>query len=463
MNNSEVTTTNSRFKKRKSINSVFLNLSSFQMLAMFRRGLFYTFLSIYMRYYLELSVTVTTLYATIPMVLSSFFQTFVWGRLSDKLQKRRTLIIMGEIIAAILLLITYWIHASFEDLTIAGYVIIIGLSVIEIFWSMSNIGWSALVSDLYPSKERSRVMAQLTSLGGIGRIVGIFLGGMLYEGFFSIEFYEGWGFREGALFYIASAAMLISTIPMFFVPEGGISTPKQSLEQDNNQEENLNLEPTLEDPPFLTQAQSYVIFVVFIIALMFINFGRNSIATIYSQYLKLPGLFPIFINSKIISWISNVRSVATILIGLLVGKIKEKFGAGYTLLAGVFLSILFLFMTTFASLPIIYIGSFLAGTSEVILTAASYEYAAALIPEEKRAKLFGVYNATFFLSWGLAGTVIIGPIVDSLIFRGFTEISAYRVAFYVAMGIASIGFVIFSILHIYRKRIEKRNIIHLVD
>ena len=148
---------------KKHSKGVFLNLSSFQMLAMFRRGLFYTFLSIYMRYYLGLSVTATTLYASIPMVLSSIFQMFVWGRLSDKLQRRRSFIIMGEIIAGTLLLITYWIHASISDLKTAGYVIIIGLSIIEIFWSMSNIGWSALVSDLYPSKERSRVMAQLSS------------------------------------------------------------------------------------------------------------------------------------------------------------------------------------------------------------------------------------------------------------------------------------------------------------
>ncbi len=79
----------------------FLSISSFQVLAMFRRGLFYSFLSIYLRFFLGLSVTETTLFATFPMVLNVLSQTFVWGAVSDRFQLRRTLIILGEISAAI--------------------------------------------------------------------------------------------------------------------------------------------------------------------------------------------------------------------------------------------------------------------------------------------------------------------------------------------------------------------------
>ncbi|MHA1518844.1 MAG: MFS transporter [Promethearchaeota archaeon] len=454
MGNSELRSLQTSGKTKNNPKKIFYFLSSFQILAMFRRGLFYTFLSIYMRYFLELSVTATTLYATIPMVLSSIFQTFVWGRLSDRIQRRRTLIILGEFIAGILLIITFWVHTLFDDLTKAGIAIITGLSIIEIFWSMSNISWSALVSDLYPSKERSRIMGQLTSLGGVGRILGIFLGGMLYEGFFRFQ-YEGWGFREGALFYIASLVMFLSTIPMFFVPEGGINT-QPIIEEREPIYTDSNGDISLKSPKrSLTESQLLRIFIILVISLVFINFGRNSIATVYSQYLKLPDLFSIEINSEMISYIANVRSLSTILIGLLVGYFKKRFGSGITLLTGAFLAIVFLLLTTSNSLTIIFIGSFFAGASEVIIMAASYEYAAALIPEEKRAKHFGIYNASFFLSWGLAGTLIIGPVVDSLITSGETEIFAYRIAFYIAMLITGIGFVIFVGLLIYRKKIEK--------
>ena len=155
MGNSELAAIQTSSSPKLNTRRIFYSLSSFQMLAMFRRGLFYTFLSIYMRYFLGLSVTMTTLYATIPMVLSSIFQTFVWGRLSDRLQKRRTLIILGEFIAGILLIITFWVHTLFDDLTQAGIAIITGLSIIEIFWSMSNISWSALSNfvRVFPDNE----------------------------------------------------------------------------------------------------------------------------------------------------------------------------------------------------------------------------------------------------------------------------------------------------------------------
>lgn len=76
---------------------IFAGLSSFETIAMFRRGLFYCYLSIYLKNFLGLSVTETTLFATVPMILNSFFQTFVWGHFSDRYQLRRTLIICGEL------------------------------------------------------------------------------------------------------------------------------------------------------------------------------------------------------------------------------------------------------------------------------------------------------------------------------------------------------------------------------
>ena len=169
----------------------------------------------------------------------------------------------------------------------------------------------------------------------------------------------------------------------------------------------------------------------------------------------IPDLFPQRIDSEIISYIANVRSIATIIFGLLVGFFKKKIGVTKLLMSGIILAILFLGLTTIASLPWIFIGSFMAGVSEVIIMAASYEYAASLIPEVKRAKRFGIYNATFFLSWGLAGTIFIGPIVDSLIAIGHTLIYSYKMAFYLSMIITAVGFLIFLGLAIYRMRNEK--------
>jgi MFS family permease len=415
-------------KHQKSSSRIFIGLTSFQMLAMFRRGLFYTFLSIYLRNYLNLSVTETTLYATLPMIMSVTFQTFVWGPISDKFQRRRTLIILGEILAGIGTISVWFIHSTFEDLIIAGYVIIIGLSCVEIFWSMSNIAWSALISDIYPFKERSKVMGNLTSLGGVGRIIGVTIGGFTYN--------EGLGFRNGFLFFIASTIMFVSTIPMLFTPEGGIN-PKENHNDNLNENGESNRRNTL-------------IFIVFIISLIFINFGRNSIATTYSQFLTLDS--GLSVDSVLLSFIVNTRSIATILIGFSAGFLSKKLGHGVALSLGASIGILAIIITAISmNLQLIFTGSFLIGAADVIIMASSYAIASALMPPKKRAKLFAVYNITFFLSWGLASTIISGPLIDFLISEGRDEVFAYQMSFFAGVFICLIGLFIFIFLEICLK------------
>ena len=57
----------------------FLCILSFQMLAMFRRELFYNFPAIYLCHFMGLSVTVTTLFATLPMIVNVLTQRDLWG------------------------------------------------------------------------------------------------------------------------------------------------------------------------------------------------------------------------------------------------------------------------------------------------------------------------------------------------------------------------------------------------
>ncbi len=420
--------------KRYSLRKTFIGLSSFQLLAMFRRGLFYTYLSIYLRDFLHLSVTETTLYATLPMIMSVIFQNFVWGPLSDKFQKRRTFIILGEVLAGVGTTLVWFIHSIFSNLIVAGYVIIFGLMCIEAFWSMSNISWSALISDIYPSVERSKVMGQLTSVGGFGRIIGISIGGILYN--------SGFGFRDGPLFFIASLVMLASTIPMLFTPEGGTHF-EQKLEED------INNKPTKND-------NFKVIFIIFLISLIFINFGRNSIATIYSQYLILESGFGV--DSLMLSFIANARSLAVLTIGFIAGILSRRFGHSRTLILGAILAIIALTITALTTtLPFIFMGNFLLGMSEVIIFASSYAIASDLIPSRIRAKWFGMYNTTFFLSWGLSCTIISGPLIDFLIGEGLGEVFAYQTAFLVGALITGIGLIIFLALEIWIKL--KNNIV----
>jgi len=277
-------------------------------------------------------------------------------------------------------------------------------------------------------------MGQLTSVGGLGRIIGVVIGSYLYD--------NGFGFRNGSLFFIASFVMFISTLPMFWAPEGGIN----NIIADEQKEEKINENKA--------NTKFKHIFVIFIISLIFINFGRNSIATTYSPFLSEPSGFAL--DSVIIGYIANTRSVAVIIIGFCAAFLSRKLGHSRTLISGILLAIIALIITALtSSVFLVFIGSFLIGAGEVIIYASSYTIAANLIPERIRAKLFGVYNATFFLSWGLPSTILLAPIID-ILRPNVGENVAYQVSFIVAAIITGIGLLIFILLETWLKIKKKK-------
>ncbi|MCK5096479.1 MAG: MFS transporter [Desulfobacteraceae bacterium] len=398
------------------------------MLAMFRRGLFYTYLTIYLKHFLGLSVTTTALFATIPMIFNVVLQRYVWGVLSDKYQKRRSFIIWGELLAGVGTAAIWYFHLIPENKLVSGYVIIAGLSVIEIFWSMSNIGWTALISDMYKKGSRVSVMGKLESLGGVGRFLGILAGGLLYDKLGSS--YPGWGFHEGALFFLSAGIMIISIFPMFLIPEGGIG-------KENEQESNQTL----------TGDFNSSIFFVFITAMALIHFGRNSIAVSLAQYLTLKS--GLSLSSLVLSHVVNIKSIAIIIFGITSGWAARKIGNNdYLMIASIAAALSLVVLGVTDSLFWICIASFLMGFSEVAILASSYELASQLIPPDRRGTLFSVFNATLFLSWGIAGAFIAGPITDFLIATGKPETYAYKVSFNVAAGITIAG--ILMLIYLFR-------------
>ena len=219
--------------------------------------------------------------------------------------------------------------------------------------------------------------------------------------------------------------MFISVVPMMLVPEGGI----------RRETEDASI------PEIGASVSAGKIFTIFIIAMIFINFGRNSIAVIQSQYLVLGSGFAV--SSKVLSYIVNTQSVAMVLTGLVAGWVGRKIGDGNSLLLGTALAVGSLFLLAIAgNLALICVSNFLRGCSEVIILASSYAFASVLIPPEKRATLFSIFNATYFLSWGIAGTFIAGPTTDILMAYGASEVFSYQMAFVSSAIMTLIGFFI---------------------
>jgi len=409
-----------------------LGLSSFQFMAMARRGLFYTFLSIYLREVLGLSVTGTTLLASLTMIANSFSQTFLWGKLSDKYQARASLIVIGETIAAVGYIAIYYVHIYLLDTATpaaAAYSIIAGLTILEFFWSMSNLGWSALISDLTTTQERGKLMSIVSSIGGVGQIVGITVSGMLYD----------WGgpaggFKNGILFFFASAIMLVSVAAIWLPTRSPKRTPQSSPTRGH----------TLRKDERVSKGYGSKAFYWFLASIFIVGLGTHSILQIFILYVKLDA--PIAATSFEIAMIRNSASIAIIITSLLAGPIADKIGRKNALGLGLSLATITPVFYIFAqnTTQMIVINS-LYGASSAFMSVVGYLLAADLIPVERRGRLFGQYNATTYISFGIAGTLIGGPVADYLINTGVTEAASYVITFQVAAAISLIGTILFAL------------------
>jgi len=411
---------------------VFLGVASFEALAVFRDALFHSYMAIYLRGTLGMSMTETTLCATLPMLANVIFQTLLWGRVSDRLQKRRTLIVCGEALAGVGTILMFIAHTLPESPGAKGYAIILGLTLIEAFWSMSNVGRSALFADIYGEEERGGVMGRLVGLTGIGWLVGNAAGGMLYDLFGTRA--AGWGSETGVLFYITSGVMFVSILPMLMVPEGGTARAPRT--------------DTKTAPATASGASR--LFTVFLLGMVFIHWGRNSIDITRATYLDLGDGFDV--SPLELSWILNTESAAYIVMGLCAGYYSRRIGAGRMLLGGAAVSVLALAIYVFAAnIYLIYVSNLLRGSATAMIAVSSYTFVSTLIPAEKRGRLFSWFNATYHLSWGVAGTVISGPIIDGLTRIGWGEVAAYRASFGAAAGITGAGLAImcYVVLRMY--------------
>jgi len=416
----------------------FTGLSTFQILTMFRRSIVYTFLAIYLSS-LGLSTTEVTLMATVGMIANALTQSFLWGNLLDKYRKPVEFVVAGEFFAGlghIFMVFGYVIFLGMNQLIIAGYVIILALGGIEVFWSMSNVGWSALVSELTDIDERKKLMGQFSIIGGFGGIGGAFLGGSLYN--------SGAGFASGSIFNVAAVVMIFSSIIVYLTVH-----LREEEKLNESQEVEIKKTPSLSELP----SQLRIAYLIFLLSLVFINFGRNSIRLITSLFLAdSTGFSALGVD---IALYSNIASIAAMVSGLALGTVVAKSDDNKVMVSGAILSLAgigwLIFTPTFT---LALLASFLIGASQIVIQSASYSIVAKMAPEEYRGRLFAYYNTTFFLSFGVAATLIAGPIADVLISQGLSNADAYRGSFIAALGIITIGIVILLISFRYTRRLE---------
>ena len=165
-----------------------------------------------------------------------------------------------------------------------------------------------------------------------------------------------------------------------------------------------------------------------------------------AQYLVLDDGFDV--GSGLLGHIVNMQSAAILAGGLIMKRLSKRFTDEVLLVAGAAIAVVGLVGFAQARvIPVIFASNFLNGLADVVILASSYSYASRLIPPLYRGRQFTLFNATMFLSWGVAGTLIGGPIVDFLIGSGAGEVFSYRMSFVSAAALVVVGIVVLAFVN----------------
>jgi MFS family permease len=413
-----------------SYRKTFFNLSVFQFLTFLRRGVFYTFM-IYYLFKLMNTVTSTAALGTLNMVASSLGQNLLWGRICDKYKIRAKLIVAGETIAAFAYLMVFLVHRSLIDggnKFGAGLAIIFGLSILEFFWSMSDVGWAALLTDITTPKVRGRVVGSLNFIASLGRMVGILYSGFLYIG--------GAGFENGTIFYIVIALLLLGAALMAFTSrriKATRTTPQQAITPKTEAEA---------EEPDIRSDKTYRWFLA---SLVIIVLGAASINQIFLLFLQLPQ--GVNFTDTQVTLVTSVWTVGGMIASLAAGRLSDRFGRSKVLLLGFSLAIVTpLFYLYASTVPLMAFIYGLNGVSFWTIQTVGFVLAGDLIQKHRRGRLLSRYNTVIALSWGPAGILIGGPFADLQVQRlGLSSYTSYVNTFYASSIMAAVGTALFAI------------------
>jgi len=415
-------------KLKGSFKGVFFNLSLFQFLTYVRRGVFYSFMINYL-FLLMGNVTSTAALGTLNMIASSLGQNLLWGKVSDRYRLRAKLIIAGESIAGFAYMLVFFVHKTLIDMGRpfnAGLSIIFGLSVLEFFWSMSDVGWAALLTDITTPNVRGRIVGALNFISSFGRMIGITFAGFLYAG--------GEGFRQGTIFFIVTVMLFIGAFIMWLVSKSAKENTQIVFESENRKKEFSMVQRVV--------YQNQRVYRWFLFSLTIIILGASSLNQVFLLYITLPeGLNATDLQ---MSFILTAWTVGGMVASVFSGRLADKIGRTKVILYGVIIAVitplLYGIVPNYLLMALVYGFN---GVSFWTIQTVGFALAGDLIPSDERGRLLSRYNAVMALSWGPAGLLIGGPLADTQISLGMSPHSAYVNVFLFSSVVVAVGAIIF--------------------
>jgi len=340
-----------------------------------RRGVFYPFLAVYAYQQLGANLVQVGLLSALPMVASSATQPY-WGRLSDRIGKRKLFIVLGETIAGI----AYLLMMGLTEV----WFLILGLTILEGFWSMSNVAWSTLIIDVTRPSERGRVMGYLNTIGVGGMALGVFAAGIMYDTI---------GFTLN--FVISAAMMFISAAIVWVWVDDHRTIVKTSIESAVELKEGTGNLPMLK-MLVLTNSLSM--------------FGINGLRQLMMIYMGSGLGF----SGTLIGTVSALGNLTNLILGIPMGHLSDKVDKKKLYVAALAVNSSAPAVLLYSETPIHFtLVSALVGMSWPLSETTAFPMAGEFAPANDRGKFLGYFNAVRFLfGFGLPPFLLGGYLAD---------------------------------------------------
>lgn len=322
----------------------------------------------------------------------------ILGRLADR-RSRKIVVIIGTVVVAI---------APLGYLFVKSIALLI---VIRAFHGISiaafTTGYSALVVDLSPIKNRGELIGYMSLAVPVGMAIGPALGGLLQE---SIGY--------GPLFLISSAVGCFSAILAKLVREESREKLVRQQQQDLNFKPQRSFWQLFTSPSLLVPAQ--------VLLLTGTIFG--TLATFLPLFIRQsqidlnPGLFYM------------AAAIASFSVRLLTGKASDVYGRGLFITVSILcysLSMVLLSLST--SPPLILLAAVAEGTGGGVLLPMMIALMSDRSYPHERGQVYAICIGGFDL-----GVAIAGPVLGFL-----AEIFTYREIFAIASSLAIVALLIF--------------------
>lgn len=301
----------------------------------------------------------------IAEVSSSFFKIYS-GNLSDKLQSRKPLVVIGYVLSV--LTRPFYIFTS----TVFGA---LGLRVIDrVGKGLRDAPRDALISFSSPKEELGRSFGYHRAMDISGAIFGPFAAYLILK-YFPLNF--------NAVFLTAFFAGLITIFTLFFISEV-VLTPS------NNSTNKISIFSVFKNLSFQ--------FKLFIISIFILSIGSLPVVIVL---LKVESIGLIIASIPLFYMVYNFSYV---IFSTFAGKISDKFGARIVIFTGyIFLLISYVLINMAQSQWVLVIGFLLFGLFPALTDGTQRTLTSQISNPEVRGSALGLLNAAIGLGVLIAG------------------------------------------------------------